>query len=62
MKYIVINECLVNIEEVLLMRYDKETNILRVIFKSGVCQIIEKVNDNIYYTLRKILNNEKECD
>lgn len=59
MKYYVINECLINMEEVLLMRYDKETRILRVVFKSGVGQIIEKVNDDIYLQIERILNNEE---
>lgn len=58
MKYFVINECLISMEEVLLMRYDKETSILRVVFKNGVAQNIEKVNDDIYLQIKRILNKE----
>lgn len=55
MKCFIINECLINMEEVLLMRYDKESRLLKVIFKDGVCQIIEKVNDDIYLQIRDYL-------
>lgn len=60
MNYYVINECLINMEEVLVMRYEKETKILRVIFKNGVCQLIGEVNDDIYLQIKRILNNEED--
>ena len=59
MKYYVINDCLINMEEVLLMRYDKETRILKVIFKNGITQPICGVNDDIYSQIKRILNNEE---
>lgn len=62
MKYIVTNDCLINMEEVILMIYDRTTGTLKVIFKNGVTQFIDKVNDNIYLQIRRILNNEKEGD
>lgn len=54
MKYYVINDCLINMEEVLLMRYDKEIRTLKVIFKNGIAQPICGVNDDIYLQIKRI--------
>lgn len=59
MKYYVINECLINMEEVLLMRYEKATSTLKVVFKNGVAQLIDRVNDDIYLQIMRILNDEE---
>lgn len=42
------------------MRYEKEYRTLKVIFKNGVAQLIDKVNDNIYLQIKRILNDEED--